>query len=281
MAKILIAGCGDLGSRLGKSLAKKDHKVYGIRRNIHKIPNEIIPISCDICLQPPKVPNNIDYIYYILSAKSFNDNAYYKAYVLGVKNLLKAVKGQNIKRIFFISSTSVFGQSNGKWVDENSEVDDSSFSSKRLIEGENLIGQSEHPSTVIRFGGIYGKGRTHLIDLILDGKGHCLEDIFSNRINTDDCIGVLKHLLTINRSKKLADLYIGVDNKPTLSCEVYEWLAEQLSASDIEHIEPTENSRTKRSNKRLSNKKLTATGYKFKYPNFKKGYSALLEELAY
>lgn len=282
MANILIVGCGDLGSRLGESLSKQGHDVYGIRRDIHKIPASISPIGCDIFSANPSLPKNLNYVYYILSATNFNDDSYYQAYVLGVQNLLNSLQGQTqIKRIFFVSSTSVFGQSSGEWVDETSQVDDSSFSSKRLLEGESLINESDYPSSIIRFGGIYGVGRTHLIDLVLDGKAHCLEDSFSNRINADDCVGILEHILTIDNSVSLESLYIGVDNQPTLTCEVYEWLAEQLSVSDIEHVDPSEHSRTKRSNKRLSNQKLRDTGYKFKYPTFKEGYLALIEQSDY
>lgn len=276
MSKILIVGCGDLGCRLGSSLSQKGHQVYGVRRNVDKLPASISPIACDISSEPPNIPKQIDYVYYIVSANSFKDAAYYQAYVLGVKHTLEALDGQRIKRIFFVSSTSVFGQSNGELVDESNEVNDESFSSKRLLEGESLIQQSVHSSTIIRFGGIYGVGRTHLIDLLLNGKARCMENVYSNRINTEDCVGVLEHLLTIDHSKILEELYIAVDNKPTLTCEVYEWLAEQLSVNHIEYIEPTENSRIKRSNKRLSNKRLLKTGYQFKFPTFKEGYLELL-----
>ena len=276
MSKILIAGCGDLGCRLGQLLFDKGHEVYGIRRNITKLPDSIKPIQCDLFETKPDIPKDIDYIYYIVSATSFKEEAYYNAYVLGLKNLLKATKKQAIKRIFFISSTSVFGQSTGEWVNEESEVNETGFSTKRLLEGETLINESTHPSTTIRFGGIYGEGRPHLIDLVLDGKAHCMEGVYSNRINTQDCIGLLEHLLNVNETQILESLYIGVDNEPTLTCEVYEWLAEQLSVNDIEHIDPPQNSRAKRSNKRLSNKRLRETGYQFKYPTFKEGYTVLL-----
>lgn len=276
MSKILIVGCGDLGCRLGSSLIQKGHQVYGVRRNVDKLPASISPIACDISSEPPNIPKQIDYVYYIVSANSFKDAAYYQAYVLGVKHTLEALDGQRIKRIFFVSSTSVFGQSNGELVDESNEVDNESFSSKRLLEGESLIQQSVHSSTIIRFGGIYGVGRTRLIDLLLNGKARCMENVYSNRINTEDCVGVLEHLLTIDHSKILEALYIAVDNQPTLTCEVYEWLVEQLSVNHIEYIEPTENSRIKRSNKRLSNKRLLKTGYQFKFPTFKEGYLELL-----
>lgn len=278
MANILIAGCGDIGCRLGKSLAEQSHTVHAIRRDVSQIPEDIMPIQADLFGQLPEFEQTFDYVYYIVAAKSHNDVAYYQAYVLGLKHLIEALSKQATlpKRLFFISSTSVFGQSDGEEVTEASPTEGKTFSSKRLLEAEAVLQNSDIPGTVIRFGGIYGPGRTHLIDLVQQGKAHCMEGVYSNRIHTDDCVGVLQHLM---QQDDLAPLYIGVDNEPTQTCEVYEWLAEQLSVSDIEHIEPTENSRAQRSNKRLSNALIRSTGYEFKYPTFREGYQAVLEDL--
>lgn len=274
MARVLIAGCGDLGSRLGELLSEQGHEVFGIRRNTGELPEAIEPISADLFSFSPEVPDKIDYVFYIVSAQSHNDLAYYQAYVLGLKHVIQALKGQKIKRLFFISSTSVFGQSEGEKVTEESPTNGKHFTTQRLLEGEDLVFNAPFPGTVIRFGGIYGPGRTHLIDLVQQGKAHCMEGVYSNRIHSEDCVGIMAHLMTYDKTD---NLYIGVDNEPTLTCEVYEWLADQLSVSEIEHIEPTESSRAMRSNKRLSNEKIRATGYEFKYPSYIEGYSEMLE----
>ncbi|WP_373020431.1 SDR family oxidoreductase [Thiomicrorhabdus sp.] len=279
MANILIVGCGGIGCELGLTLIQQGHTVYGIRRHTDLLPDGIQPIEADIAHPLNDLPENLDYVFYSASAGKHKDVAYYQAYVSGVKHTLKALEGQNIKRIFFISSSSVFGQDEGEKVTEESPTSGNNFSTKRLLEGEELINNSHFASTVVRFGGIYGPGRTHLIDLIQQGKAHCMEDVYSNRIHSADCVGILAHLLNLNeQDPKLVDsLYIGVDDQPTPSCEVYEWLAEQLSVGHIEHIEPTENSRLMRSNKRLSNAKIRATGYDFKYPTYQDGYSELIQ----
>ncbi len=282
MATILIAGCGDLGCRLGQTLSDKGHTIFGLRRQISALPNCIQGISHDLSVPPEQnsaplvLPANIDMVYYILSANSFNDLAYQQAYVLGVQNLLTALDDHQLKRLFFISSSSVFGQSQGEVVNEADDTLGASFSTQRLLEGEALIQASKHASTIIRFGGIYGPGRTRLIDLVNNGKAQCTEGIYSNRIHTEDCVGVMKHL---GQQANPAPLYIAVDNQPTLTCKVYEWLATTLGVKKIEHIAPTANSRTLQSNKQLSNKRLRDSGYQFIYPSFKEGYSALLKEL--
>uniref|UniRef100_Q31IH9 NAD dependent epimerase/dehydratase family protein n=1 Tax=Hydrogenovibrio crunogenus (strain DSM 25203 / XCL-2) TaxID=317025 RepID=Q31IH9_HYDCU len=276
MARVLIAGCGDIGCRLGANLAKKGHEVFGMRRDVSKISAPIQPIEADLFGQLPELPDQLDYVFYIVSAKSYNDVAYYKAYVMGLKHLIDALKDQPIKRLFFISSSSVFSQSEGERVTEESPTEGKNFSSRRLLEGEELALNAPFPGTVVRFGGIYGPGRTYLIDLVLQGKAHCMEDVYSNRIHSEDCVGLLTHLM---EQPALDPIYIGVDDEPTFTCEVYEWLAEQLSVSNIEHLEPTENSRAQRSNKRLSNAKVKATGYTFKYPSYREGYLELLESM--
>jgi len=278
MANVLIVGCGGIGCELGQKLVEQGHKVYGLRRDISDIPDGITPIEADLSNTKLPFPDNLDYVFYMASAGKHKDVAYYQAYVSGVKHTLKNLQNQSPKRLFFISSSSVFGQSEGEKVTEESPTSGSNFSTKRLLEGEELINESPFTSTVVRFGGIYGPGRTHLIDLVQQGKAHCMEDVYSNRIHSEDCVGMLVHLLNLNEKNpnQVESLYIGVDDEPTLSCEVYEWLAEQLNVANIEHLEPTENSRLMRSNKRLSNAKIRSTGYEFKYPNYQAGYSELI-----
>lgn len=277
MASILIAGCGDIGCKLGEILSK-NHQVYALRRNIDSVPAKLHPVQVDLNHKPDKLPDNIDYVFYMVSAEKYKDSAYYNAYVLGLKNLLSALENQNIKRLFFISSTSVFAQNEGEQVNENSPTDPHSFSAKRILEGEELALNSQIPATVVRFGGIYGPGRTHLIDLVREGKAHCMEDLWSNRIHSADCVGILEHLINMTvAGKELKKIYLGVDCQPTLLCAVYDWLAEQLNVPDSEHFEPTEHSRQMRNNKRISNARILETGYQFKYPDYQTGYLELLE----
>lgn len=277
MASILIAGCGSIGCQLGEQLSTK-HQVFGLRRNIENMPDSLHAIGADLNCKLENLPPQIDYVFYMPSAGKFKDSAYYNAYVLNLKNLLNGLQNKGVKRLFLISSTSVFTQSTAEYVNEDSPVEGHSFSTNRILEGENFLLYSDLAATIVRFGGIYGPDKTHMIDLVREGKAHCMESVWSNRIHTDDCVGILKHLFEMDlNGDKLENLYLGVDSQPSLSCEVYEWLAEQLSVSDIEHLEPTENSRLMRSNKKISNARILATGYQFRYPNYQLGYTKLIE----
>ncbi len=280
MANVLIAGCGDIGCLLGIQLSQQGNQVFGLRRNVSALPNCIQPVEENLTTPITNLPPNIDYVFYMASAGKYKDCAYYQAYVLGLKNLISALQNHPIKKLFFISSSSVFGQSEGEHVDESSPTDDSVFSTKRLLEGENLALESNLNATVVRFGGIYGAGRTHLIDLIREGKAHCMEGVWSNRIHSDDCAGMLSHLLACHEKtpESVDSLYVGVDDLPSLSCEIYDWLAEQLCAPEPDRKEPSEASRLMRSNKRISNAKIKALGYQFKYPTYKEGFLGFLTD---
>ena len=68
MANILIAGCGGIGSKLGIQLKQNGHRVFGIRRDISKLPNEIEPIEADLSTPITNLPKAIDYVFYTASA---------------------------------------------------------------------------------------------------------------------------------------------------------------------------------------------------------------------
>ncbi len=108
MANILIAGCGDIGCLLGTKLSQQGHTVFGLRRNTDALPECIHPIKANLAVEINTLPNNIDTVFYMAAAGKYNDTAYYQTYVLGLKNLIFSLKKTSAKKLFFISSTSVF-----------------------------------------------------------------------------------------------------------------------------------------------------------------------------
>lgn len=280
MARVLIAGCGDVGCRLARELLTQGDEVFAIRRNIEQLPEGVQGIqgdlACSDCEEKVQLPDGIEYVFYLVSADRHNDIAYYRAYVAGQRNLLKLLEGQPVKRYVFSSSTSVFSQNEGEWVDEDSPVEGRNFASRALLEGEELVRESGLPHTIVRFGGIYGPGRTHLIDLVRSGKAACMEGLYSNRIHVEDAARLLAHIRNLENP---AELYVGVDNEPVELCEVYEWLAEQMALPLPEHRELSETARQQRGNKRICNARIRETGFTFKYPTYREGYGAVLEEM--
>jgi nucleoside-diphosphate-sugar epimerase len=280
MAQMLIAGCGYVGTALGMRLAAAGHVVWGLRRAAQGLPAEIRFLAAD--LTDPQtlrdLPPGLEAVFYTASAGGATEEAYRAVYVDGVRHLLEALQrqGQSPRRVFYTSSTAVFAQSAGEWVDENSPAEPRHFTGACVLEGEHLLLDGPFPGTVLRLGGIYGPGRTSLIERVRQGQAACSDgpSRYTNRIHRDDCAGALQHLMTLAQPERL---YIGVDHEPADQCDVLRWLAAQLGAPPprLEGAAATDRRRPQ-TNKRCRNDRLLASGYVFQYPTFRDGYAALL-----
>jgi len=282
MANVLVAGCGYVGTALGTRLASEGHVVWGLRRRPDPLPSSIRPFVADLTVPETleALPPGLDFVFYTASADASDDDSYRAAYVEGLHNLLSALgdQCQQLLRVFFTSSTGVYAQSSGAWVDETSPTEPAEFSGIRVLEGERLLLGGLFPATVLRLGGIYGPGRTRLIDRVRRGLAVCTDGppLYANRIHPDDCAGALHFLMNVDQPDQI---YIGVDHEPAEQCEVLRWLAAQLGVSPP-GVEPPSGSEVRRhqSNKRCRNAKLVASGYVFRYSSFRDGYMALLDE---
>lgn len=279
MARVLIAGCGDVGTELGVRLAEEGHTVWGLRRHCDTLPPILHPFSADLT-QPDtlhSLPPALDVVFYTAAPSGSSADTYHATYVDGIRHLLAALEtqGHAVRRFMFTSSTGVYGQTSGEWVDETSPTEPEHFSGKELLLGEQLVLHSAFPGTVVRLAGIYGPGRTRLIDSVRQGTAVCPDGppVYTNRIHRDDCAGVVRHVMQLARPDQL---YIGVDNEPADQCEVFRWLALQLGLPPPRRAPATASHRPLRSNKRCSNRNLRAAGYVFRYPTFREGYAALL-----
>lgn len=279
MSNILIVGCGDIGIPLGLDLTSQGHSVWGLRRKLADLPIEITGIEADVC-QPSTLQGlsdtHFDYVVITLTPASFSDEGYQQVYVQGLANLLAALKGAaTLRRILFVSSTSVYHQSDGGWVDEESGTQPESFSGRRLLEAEALLSASVYSSSVIRFAGIYGPGRRRLIEQLMSGQG-CQQQppLLTNRIHRDDCVGFLAHLLLRDREgNTLHPLYIGVDSEPVPMWDLKRWMAGEMG---IDPDTLTTDAVNRRNSKRCSNQRMLASGYSLRYPSYRDGYIEML-----
>lgn len=276
--RVLIAGCGYVGSALGELLAAEGHTVFGLRRNPAALPNSITPVAADLSrpLDPESLPQNLDLVFYTASSGGSDDSSYRSAYVDGPRHLLESLKTQakNIRRVLFTSSTGVYAQKNGEWVGETSPTEPESHTGRRLLEGERVILEGPFPATVVRLSGIYGPGRTRSIQRALDTPVEDGTPVYTNRIHRDDCAGVLRHLMRLSEP---APLYLATDHEPTDRRTVARWLSDRFGRPLPEA--DSSGAQRRRTNKRCSNYRLLASGYEFRYPTFRKGFAGLLDEV--
>lgn len=280
--RVLISGCGYVGTALGLLLFADGHEVFGLRRDPSNLPPAIRPLAADLSepLLPDVLPPDLDAAVYAVSPSAASEaggaatDDYRAAYVDGTRNLLAALAGSpSVRRVVFVSSTGVYGQTDGEWVGEYSPTEPRSVSGRRLLEGEGIVLDGPVPAVVLRLGGIYGPGRTGMIKRALEAPPGGPPQ-YTNRIHRDDCAGALLHLLTLPNPDPL---YLGVDGDPADRRTVAAWLAARLGRTPANRPTPPKNPRA-RFNKRCSNEKLLASGYAFRYPTFREGFVALLYE---
>lgn len=277
---ILLVGCGDIGIKLGLMLAAKGERVWGLRRS-STLPTPLMTLNADVT-DPDSLRSlsamALDYVVLTLTPASFSDEGYRSVFVDGLANVLAVLKAvPSIKRLFWVSSTSVYHQADGQWVDEESSTAPGSFSGRRLLQAEQLLAASGFVYSVIRFAGIYGSGRRRLIEQVIAGQG-CAKSppLYTNRIHREDCVGFLSHLIELDQQgKKVERCYIGVDSEPVAMWQIKIWLAQQLG---IDPNSLTTVEQTRRSSKRCSNQRLLSSGYQLLYPGYQQGYLALLAD---
>jgi nucleoside-diphosphate-sugar epimerase len=269
--KVLIVGCGDLGTRLGLLLAAEGCEVFGMRRDAAAIPAPIHAIAGD-ATDPAAyagLPSSLDLAFYTASASGVADEAgYRRAYVDGPAAMLGALAALGLapRRLVFASSTAVHGQDDGSTVDEDSPTEPPDFRGRVMLEGERVVLGGPWPATVVRLGGIYGPGRTWLIDGLKSGRIGLSADgrsPWTNRIHVDDAARALAHLA---RLPAPAPVYLGVDAEPARRDEVLRGLAARVGGSE----------RGRGGDKRCTSARLSASGFTFRYPSYREGYAEVI-----
>ena len=274
-AQVLIAGCGRIGTRLGQALADQGQRVFGLRRRPEGLPAPIIPCAADLNAPAEladRLPRGLDRVVVILTPPSYDDDGYRRGYVEALDNLCTALSasGNAQARLVFVSSTGVYGENGGHWVDETTPPAPSRFSGRRLLEAEAVAARHAGGSVVVRFAGIYGPGRESLLRRVASGAT-CQADPprYTNRLHEDDCVGILEWL---SGHPDPAPLYIGVDDRPCPQCEIMDWLATEMGQPAPERTGGEAMGR------RCSNRRLKAAGYQLRHPDYRSGYPSLLAE---
>lgn len=275
MAHVLIAGCGVVGTALGLRLVSDKHVVWGLRRDVSKLPVAFQRVEAD--LQLPRTLDrlpDVDVAVFSAAPNQSSQEAYTALYLTGFQYLLHALRNsRRLRRMIMISSTSVYGQRGGEWVDESSETKPTHFTGQTLLQSETLLRESQLPYTVLRAAGIYGPERRRLLLSIQAGEATYPNDVvqYTNRIHRDDCAGALQHLIGMAEPQAL---YLGADSDPIDKKTLLTWLAAQLGAPEPRASEQPDTERT--TNKRCCNDRLLESGYTLRYPSFRDGYRSIL-----
>jgi nucleoside-diphosphate-sugar epimerase len=185
-------------------------------------------------------------------------------------------------KFVYTSSTSVYGQTDGSWVDETSEVAPESPTGRILVQTEELLleaaSRTRFPAIVLRVAGIYGPGRAYWLEQVragaarIEGAGQRL----LNMIHCEDVAGAILAALARGRPGRI---YNAVDDEPVTQMALVQWLSSRLDCPLPEATtgEPGRARRRGVTNKKVSNRRLREElGYRLKFRSFREGYEVIL-----
>jgi nucleoside-diphosphate-sugar epimerase len=255
--KLLLIGHGYLGQ--------------SVARVFREAGWEVIPVSlsggdgsqaCDVAEAESvsKLPL-ADFIVHCAASGRGGAEAYLRVYVDGAANLVAAFPGVPL---LFTSSTSVYAQTDGSVVTEDSPAIPDRETGRLLLDAENITLAAN--GIVARLTGIYGPGRSVILKKFLAGEAIIEEDgqRFLNQIHRDDAARAVFHLAAL----RTAGVFNVGDSTPLRQIECYQALGAMFSLP-LPPCGPRDLSRKRGwTHKQVSNAKLRATGWRPDFPSF-------------
>jgi nucleoside-diphosphate-sugar epimerase len=277
----LIIGCGYLGKRVATRWREQGHRVFVTTRNAARAGSfralGFEPIVCDV-LDPASL-RALPQVDVVLSCVGFDRSAQqslHSVYVGGLGNVLVALPPPR-QRFIYVSSTGVYGQKAGEWVDEDSATEPEEESGKVMRQAEDLLRTHSRSAIILRFAGIYGPERILRRQAIAAGEPIVGDpEKWLNLIHVDD--GVEAVLTASLRGDPSRPIYTVSDDTPVQRRDFYTCLARLLGAPPPRFVPPepgTPPPPHERANRRVQNRRLRQElNVALRYPNYETGLAA-------
>jgi len=289
--RVAILGCGYVGLKLGRQLAP-EHDVVGVRRSadgiaaIEAVGLEAVQADVTDPAGLADVPD-ADVVVFAASSGGRGADAARGVYVEGQRTAIDHFGSRSSPpdRYLYTSSTGVYGDHGGDWVDEETPLEPTTDKTDVLATAERVAledpGEHGIDGTVARLAGLYGPGRYRL-ERYLQGP---VTAGYLNMVHRDDAAGAVRHLVEADVARN--EVVLVVDDEPVEKWEFADWLAAQcgVDAPPKRTVEDrlaeddlsTAARRRLQTSKRCANDKLGGLGYEFEYPTYREGYEAAIE----
>jgi nucleoside-diphosphate-sugar epimerase len=286
--RVAVLGCGYVGLELARQL-DGDHEVVGVRRSetgleaVEETGAAAVRADVTDAASLEAVPD-VDAVVFAASSGGRGAEAARRVYVEGLRTVVEAFGARRNPpdRLVYTSSTGVYGDHGGDWVDETTPLEPTTEKTEVLATAER-VAREEAPErgidgAVARFAGLYGPGRYRL-ERYLEGP---VTEGYLNMIHRDDAAGVVRFMLESTDE----ELLVAVDDEPVEKWTFADWLADECGVerppkrTEAERLEADLSAAARRrilTSKRCSNDRLRELGYELRYPTYREGYRPAVE----
>jgi electron-transferring-flavoprotein dehydrogenase len=260
---VVVAGAGDVGGRLAALRQACGDDVIALRRRDAGSVPGFRRLRADLATGEGlgRLPRQARAIVFCAAPDQRDEAAYRALFLDGLRRLLDACDAE---RVLFVSSTAVFGEDHGEWVDEDTPARPPAFNGRILRDSEHALA-SHQAGIVLRLSGLYGPGRDWMLRRARDGEPGAAR--WTNRIHVDDAARALSHLLDVAAPQPL---YLGNDDLPALEHDVLDWVRAQEGLPSLPRSAGPETGR------RVRNARLRASGWAPSHPDYRSGYRGML-----
>ncbi|HZC36744.1 MAG TPA: NAD-dependent epimerase/dehydratase family protein [Chthoniobacterales bacterium] len=276
MSSALVIGCGYVGEGLLRALSDQGWQAIGLTLSegsaVKLRSHGLKVVAADIRdsnFVETLETKSFSLVIHCASSGRGGSNSYEAVFAKGTKNLFAALQ---FSHFLFVSSTSVYGQTDGSTVDELSPAEPERPTGKILLETETLV--LNRGGTVARLAGIYGPGRCVPLqrllsgDAVIEGKGERI----MNSIYRDDAVDALLCLAT----SRPGGIFNVVDDCPASQLEWFRWVCQRVG-KPLPTFGPRDLARKRAwTNKKVSNAKLRRLGWQPRFPSFREGIERIL-----
>lgn len=280
----LILGCGYVGHRVGKRWLEMGDEVHTVTRSDARArilkDDGFTPWIQDLAEKwtLPAWPAFDS----VLSAVGFDRKGPHQIRSVYLDGLVSAASRlRNSPRFVYISTTGVYGDSSGEWLDENSPCSPTREAGRVCLEAESWLEQhiADSHRVVLRAAGIYGPGRIPNLQAIKDGQPiSAAPDSWLNLIHVDDLIEVI---VWASDQSTPSPLYVVSDGSPVLRRDYYGYLSERCDLPAPVYSDPSafhSDRQRKPTSKRIRSARLLSdSGIRLQYSSFRDGLNAVFD----
>ncbi len=280
----LIMGCGYLGSRVARRWVTGGDTVYVLTRSVDRAQRlaalGLCPLVGDVTspVTFPTLPK-VDTVLWAVGHDRQSGRSIHEVYVQGLKNVLARLAG-GTRRVVYISSTGVYGQQDGTWVDEASRCCPGREGGKACLAAEQYLRAStwSDRAVILRLAGIYGSGRLpRMQQLALGEPLRSDPKAVINLIHIDDAVEAVVRVTHL--PLPLPRTFLIADSHPVTRRTFYQELARHAHLPPpvfVPESQAADQSNRAGSHKRVSNERMISElGIELRYPSYREGLLAV------